>query len=404
MTRLVSTGAAVLAALLPFASGAHGPVPRVPEAGTATARLFTSDSATGQVIVVDIPGGEIVARLATPPNIILLALSTDARHVVAMRGRNTDRDTITFIDSGFDGAQVRFPTIVRTLAGNAPGGEHEGRLFAVGGRDAIFQEGSARIDILEPGSYSPMAQMKLAAPDHYHYLEVGKYLYVGHLARGFVQIIDRDTGSEVGRIGNCPVLHGAAEDPESGRLFFGCINGVLVVGTKGAELNQEVARIPYPSTQRVATFMKGKGRILWGKTEGAIPALQRLDPGKKSYAFESVPVDDSIQQATTADGGRLLIYSRNGNLDVRDGGTGAVQHRFPISAAFAADYHEHVDKALLPSIVSAGDRAWISIPPEGVIVEADLAAGKVVRRITTGGQPTRLVLVQPQVPVVSAQP
>ena len=319
---------AVLSTMLPLAAMAHGPVPRVPESDASTARLFSADSATGEVIVVDLPSGEVVTRLATPPYIILLTLSGDGRHVVAMRGRSTDRDTITFIDSGFDPSrQVRFPTIVRTFAANAPGGEHDGRLFSVDGRDAIVQEGAAEMDIFDAANFGStgavqISQIKLAAPDHYHYLEAGKYLYVGHLARGFVQIIDRDTGTEAGRIGNCPVLHGAAKDEESGRLFFGCINGVLVVGTKGAELNQEVARIPYPSKQRVATFMKGEGRILWGKTEGAIPALQRLDLKKKTYAFESVPVDDSIQQATTEDGSRLLIYSRNGNLDIRDGGTG----------------------------------------------------------------------------------
>jgi DNA-binding beta-propeller fold protein YncE len=402
MSRFASVILLACATLLPAASPAHGPVQRVPEADTATARLFAADSATGEMIVVDLPDGGIVTRLATPPFIIDTAVGSDGRHVYVMRGRSTDRDTITVIDSGFDaGGQVRFPTIVRTLIGRAPNGGSDGHLYTVGGRDAIFQEAAGQIEVLGAGDFGSLSEVqssriKLVAPDHYHYLEAGKYLYVGYLAKGFVQIIDRDTGQEAGRIGNCPVLHGMADDPQSGRLFFACKTNVAVIGTRGDELNREVARIDYPSDQRAAAFLRGKGRVLWGKNEGALPAMLRLDPAKKPYRFKAVTVDASIQQATTEDGSRLLIYSRNGTLDIRDGDSGKIRHQLQISKPFEADYHEHVDKALVPDIVSSGDRAWITIPPEGVIVEVDLGAGTVLRRISTGGQPTRLLLVQPR--------
>ncbi|MDP2324460.1 MAG: hypothetical protein Q8N51_10565, partial [Gammaproteobacteria bacterium] len=66
---------------------AHGPVARKAEAVEGHTRLFTSDSATGEVIVVDLPAGNVVTRLATPPYILSMGLSQDSRYLFAMRGR-----------------------------------------------------------------------------------------------------------------------------------------------------------------------------------------------------------------------------------------------------------------------------------------------------------------------------
>lgn len=389
-----------LLAAVPSVAWTHGPVARQGEAQPTAARLFIADSANGQVVVMDLPQGEILTRLATPPHILSLGLDASGRYVFAIRGRNTDRDTITVIDSGFDGAgKARFPVIARTFTGDSPGGVREGRISVVGGRNAIFHEGAGEIEVLGTGDFASLdavgsRRIGLVAPDHYHYLEAGRFLYVGHLAKALVQIIDRDTGEEVGRIGDCPALHGMADDAASGRLFFACAREVLVIGTRGAEQNREVARIPYPGEQRVGFFLEAADGILWGKTEGAIPTLQRLDTRSQPYVFTAIEVDSSIQQRTTADGRYLLVYSRSGTLDIRDGVSGALRHQLRVSRAFDAQYHEHVDKALLPDIVSSGKRAWISIPPEGVIVEVDVPAGKELRRLATGGQPTRLVLVE----------
>ncbi|MEZ5565384.1 MAG: hypothetical protein R3F24_07635 [Gammaproteobacteria bacterium] len=132
----------------------------------------------------------------------------------------------------------------------------------------MLNEESAEMEIYETDAFGSLAAVptriiKLAAPDHYHYQEAGDHLYVGHLAKGLVQILDRKTGTEVGRIGKCPVLHGMAKDEASGRLFFACMANVMVIGTRGAEKDQEVARIPYPGKQRIAVFFNGRDRVLW---------------------------------------------------------------------------------------------------------------------------------------------
>ncbi len=385
-------------ALTPVAL-AHGPVARNAEGDAASARLFTSDSATGEVIAIDLPSGTVVTRLATPPYILTLGLTADDRYLFAMRGRDTNRDTVTVIDTGLDpSGKFLFPAVVRTWLGNAPGGVHDGHLATVGGQNAIFNEGIGEAEIYGAADFGsldavPVRRIKLAAPDHYHYLESGKNLYVGHLAKGIVQILNGKSGREVGRVAGCPILHGMATDEATGRLMFACMGNVVVVGSRGKEANREIARIPYPGKQRAAVFMHGKDSVLWGSSEGANPAILRLDLRQQPYSFESVPVNAAIQRGVTDDGSFILLYSRDGTLDIRDGGTGESLRTLPVSKAFDSEYHEHVDKALLPDIVALGTTAYITIPTEGVIVEVDVLAGKVLRRIEVGGQPTRMVAV-----------
>ncbi|MEZ5565385.1 MAG: hypothetical protein R3F24_07640 [Gammaproteobacteria bacterium] len=88
-----------------------------------------------------------------------------------------------------------------------------------------------------------------------------------------------------------------------------------------------------------------------------------------------------------------MLYSRNGQLEIRDGGSGKLLREIPVSSSFESNFHEHVDKAVLPDIVMLGDRAYITIPPEGTLIEADVRTGKVLRRIDLGGQPTRMLVV-----------
>ena len=78
MKRAVQLLVAAVIAVLGFAvpTLAHGPVARNAEGDAASARLFTSDSATGEVIAIDLPSGTVVTRLATPPYILTLGLTT----------------------------------------------------------------------------------------------------------------------------------------------------------------------------------------------------------------------------------------------------------------------------------------------------------------------------------------
>ncbi|QGG57468.1 stalk domain-containing protein [Paenibacillus sp. B01] len=385
-----------LALLLP-ASGAmaHGTVERISESTSAEARLFVADGQNGDLVTIDLPSGKTVSRLSTPASIMSLSLAPDARHLFVTRGRDTDKDYVTVVNTGFDPATgaARPPIVSRTFEGYSPDSSHP-----VAGLPTIANESKAELLLLSGDLDSldgvSVRKLALAGNAHYHYAEAGGLLYVGHLQQGFVQVLDLESGQEKTRIAGCPVLHGIAEDEPSGRLLFGCQNGTLVVGTQGAETAKAVARIDYPEKQRVAAFLEGKDRVFWGYTEGTLPLLYKLDASRQPYAYETVAIEPSIRQAVSSDQAYLLSLRRSGTLEIRDSASGSLLRATAIGQGWSADFHEHVDKAVLPDIATSARYAYVSLPGEGRIAQVELASGKLVRYLEVGGEPTRLELLE----------
>ena len=81
-------------------------------------------------------------------------------------------------------------------------------------------------------------------------------------------------------------------------------------------------------------------------------------------------------------------------MQIRDGASGDLLRSVEVCKAFTDDYHEHVDKAILPDIKSMNGDAYVSLPHEGRIAIVDLETGKIKRYLETGGEPTRIVLMQ----------
>jgi len=380
---------------------AHGPIERVVEQSPAELRVFLADATNGDLVTLDLPAGQVISRLSTPPYIMSLALSTDERYLFTMRGRNTDRDWITVVSTGKEpgSAALKPPYVARTIPGAVPGPGDDNEMITVGGKDALLFEGPGELVVLNDEQFTGYAPIdvrryKLAAPDHYFYLESGDHLYVGHLMMGYVQILNRETGKEVGRIEGCAIVHGKAKDETSGRLFYACNRNLMVIGTRGKEMNQVVTRIPYPQKQRIGAFLHGPDRILWGFTEGTLPIIYRLDAAKEPYTLDVVELDKSLRQWTTEDGAYLLSLSRSGVLEIHDGNSGKLLRTVKVCKPFEDDYHEHVDKAQLPDIKSHAGKAYISLPHEGRMAVVDLKSGKVDAYFETGGAPTRIVLVE----------
>ncbi len=374
---------------------AHGTVERVPEIASAEARLFVADSTTGDLVTVDLPSGRTLSRLSTPASIMSLALAPDARHLFVTRGRNTDKDYVTVVNTGFDPetGSARPPFISRTFEGYSPDSSHP-----VGNLPSIANESKAELLLLDGDLDSldglTVRKLALAGNAHYHYAVVDGLLYVGHLQQGFVQVLDLETGKEKTRIAGCPVLHGIAKDEQTDRLFFGCQNETLVVGTQGEETAKAVAYINYPEKQRVAAFLTGKNRVLWGYTEGTLPLLYKLDVSHEPYAYETMEIEPSIRQAVSSDQAYLLSLRRSGTLEIRDSASGKLLRTAAIGKGWSADFHEHVDKAVLPDIATSSRFAYVSLPNEGRIAQVELSSGTLVRYLEVGGEPTRLELLE----------
>lgn len=380
----------------------HGAVQRASELKDSEVRLFIADNMDGSVVVVDFPNGEITHRVSTSPSIMILALSRNNQYIYAMRGRDTDEDLTSIINTGFDVKENQFrkPHVIRTIKTDTPGGPRDNKMATVGGYDAILTEGEAEIVVIisdDIDGYSELKtkRYKIAAPDHYHYLEGEDYLYIGHLFNGFVQVLNRSTGEEVKRIQGCPRLHGMTEDKASGRLIFSCARDVIVVGTLGEEKAKLITRIPYPENtgRGCAAFLKGKGRVQWCYTEGVIPRLYRVDFAQEPYQFTTLSVESSIQQNATDDGQYLMVLSKQGVLYLYDGGNGNLIKTIKVSEPFLGDWFEDVGKAILPDIASHHGTAYITLTHEGRIAEIDLEQGEIKRYIDIDGFPTRIVLL-----------
>jgi len=382
----------------------HGGVTRVSILKEAELRLFVADNLDSTLVTIDFPSGEIINRVSTPPSIMTLQIGGKNNYIFAMRGRDTDQDLVSIIDTGYDNLSQNFrqPFVLRTLPMDTPGGgrNNGGHVMAtVNDFNAVLTEGNGEIVVFETDTFDGFSDLKtktynLASPDHYHYQEGEKFLYIGHLFGGFVQILDKDTGEEYGRINNCPRLHGMGRDHDTGRLFFSCMREVVVVGTRGKERAKEVSRIVYPDSGRsCAAFLEGRDRVRWCYTEGIIPQLYRLDASNEEYQFQILKVEPSIRQQVTKDGKYLMILTREGSLSLHDGYDGSFIRNIKLSDTFEGQWNEDVGKAILPDIVSHNGIAYVSLTHEGRVAVIDLEAGEVKRYIDTGGFPTRMVLL-----------
>jgi hypothetical protein len=238
---LVIIGLSVAATIGIAPAIAHRDVERTPEIWTADERLLVADSESGDIVVLD--DLREVERISTPLAPISLARSSDGTLAVALRGRNTDPDHVTIIDTAYDEStgEARRPYVARTFVAQSPGGVSHGRLPEFDGVLGIAEEGTGLLHLLEPASVSGL---------------------------------DAATGEQLAWHGGCPGLHGGTAAGDS--VLFGCGNGILV--TPMDPQSEEPAHVvSYPGEGRVAAFHTGRDGVRWGSTEGAQSALHRID-------------------------------------------------------------------------------------------------------------------------------
>jgi hypothetical protein len=386
---------------------AHRMVERTPEAWHAEERLLVVDSDSGEILVYD--DGEEIERLSTPHAPLSFARSPDGRLAFVLRGRNTDRDHVTVIDTAYDEETkvARRPFVARTFVGDSPGGVSHGRLPELEHGIAVAEEGRGELLLLDPGELSGLGaaevdRYELAAPDHYAFVQAEasdgrELLLAGHLAAAGVQVLDATTGEPERWVPGCPVLHGGTSDAAGRRALFGCHTGILVVPVDGDLLDAEL--LPYPDDGRTAAFHEAADGVRWGTTDGGRPAIHRIDTAAEELEIESVALTDgerprtALRTSVTPDGARLLVLTHQGVLQIRDARDGALQREVVLSAPFDPEHHEHLDRATSPDLAATDDEVHVSLPEDGRVLTVDLDTGRIERRLRTGGMPTRLLLL-----------
>ncbi|GAA6755769.1 hypothetical protein Thermus77420_12450 [Thermus thalpophilus] len=372
---------------------AHTAVSEKEEAYGAEARLFALDNQTGQshVVALDLPGGRVVARLSVPPRGISLVATPSGRYLLVSRGRDTDRQWLTVVWTGKEEGRWSRPVVAKSLLlGRGWNIGHGAEAYTLGGRLLAFAERDAVAfrfseEALAPEGAFQAELLRLPNPDHYHVVEAPEGAYLTLLARGQVVLFDRDLKEEKARFA-CPVEHGEAFHEETGRSVFACARDVLVL-----EGGKERARLPYPVSERIGAFLKGKG-VFFGYSD-RVTHLQRLDP----VALRLTPIPlGGVFLRGKSDGERLYVLLSDGRLQVREAREGGLLKEVRVSRPFP-EMDEDTGGAILPDLAPWPERGLVyaSLPHMGLVAEVDVERGRVVRYLRVGGSPTRLVLVRP---------
>jgi len=367
---------------------AHGDAPSYEELWSGEARLFVADNARDEILVIDLPDGQVTARIQVPPKTMGIGATPDGNYVVVTRGRDVDRQHVTVINTAITKEGFRRPFISKTLLlGKSIGGIHGGHLSMLWGKLFLVAEAEGkmyRFDSTALDGNAPFAatEFDLGIPDHYDFAEAADSVWAGGI-RSEIRLLDKQ-GKELVKV-SCPVNHGIVVEPKTKRVFGACAKDVVVI--EGQSLQK---RIPYPGKERIGAFTITKAGF-FGTSE-SVQNLQLIDP--TNLTIKLVPLDSILYaRGTTPNGELMLVLLQNGMFQIRDGVDGKLLREVRVSTPFP-EWEEDISGAIMPSIVATNDLAYISIPQRGTIAEVDLEAGKLMRYLMIGGKPTRLVLLE----------
>lgn len=367
---------------------AHGGAAMLEERWQAAARLFVVDNGQSEIVAIDLPDGQVVARIDVAPKTMIMGATLDGAYVLAARGRDVDRQHLTVIASGVEADGMHRPYVAKTLLpGNSIGGFHGSHVGVLWDKYAMTIESQGKLllftaeELNGAHAFTPEV-IELGKPDHFDLMQKGEdTVWVGALRSGSVRLIDRQGGEQA--VYSCPAFHGMGSIDDD--AFFACANDVLVVRSDGAE-----ERIRYPGAERIGAFLNAGG-VLWGTSEG-VQNLQRLDPATMELTL--VPLESTLYARATDEAEEsLLLFLQNGELEVRKGNDGALVNSVAVTPPLP-EMDEDVSGAIMPAIQVWGDKAYISIPNRGMIAEVNWREGRLLRNLRVGGMPTRMTLVE----------
>lgn len=392
------------------AAFAHESSQRTPETWQVHQRLLVSDTATGDIVVLD--DNAVRERLSTPPSPISLARSQDGHLAFAIRGRNTDVDHVTMINTAFDektGIAAR-PYVARTWASVSAGGVHDGHLPEVKGKIGLSMEATGKLQLLDPAAISGLGSAEagtitLGQPGHYTFVTVtadgAELLHVGSTA-GNTAVIDTASGRTIASDGRCPGLHGGAATTSGARVFFACSNGLLTAPANPR--NGSSRLLAYPTGERDGSVYAGArdaaGRdVLWA-TNGTKTSLDRVLVTGDQVSVTAVPLGwrwaprNELATTVAAATNRLYVLTYQGYLQVRDATNGALLRERKVMPSLPLGEEETTSEATNPDLAVASDRVYVSVPSSGRVLSVSLDGRRLLDSTRVGGQPTRLVLLE----------
>lgn len=350
------------------------------------ARLLVADAQEAQVLVLEPDSGKVLARFSSPPVFNLHPLP-DRQHVL---GVSPEASRISFIFAGLrleshgdhEDLKEEFPYVLATL-NTGPQPRH---VAVQPPYLAIFHEGDGSVavfDLRKLGLDFSFDQVATGRKDHGTVALLGETLLVGGMESGRLEAYTLGGRKVLTLPQACPGLHGKAVLEET--AAFGCADGVLLVQKRGNGL--EGRKIPNPpgspqgarvtvltAHPKYPFFVGSFGRGLAFVQEGRMEVLPLPETPMRFFGFDP-------------EGSALWVLTADGGFHKVDPVARQVVASLKAITPFVGAQHK-------PGFALGQDVVYLSDPVKGEVVEVDLKAFRIAKRIPVGGKPTALALVE----------
>jgi hypothetical protein len=359
------------------------------QTATVSARLVYSDGRTHTLHVLNLNDGSSLASFGTPGKVTYVASSDSGQTVIAA---HRDDSRVTVLSSGLSlqdhgdhqDLVEKAPHVLATM--NL--GKQPTHLFNHGKTIAFFNDGDGTVAILDEdklGLSLDFEQIKTAQPDHAGLVVLENRVLVGYLRLGRVDVFERGTGKLLQTLPGCPALHG--ETMHASGTYWGCSDGVLLTTPSASGFTATKFSNPAgtPENTRVGTLVSSQtlGFAVGNFGKG----LAFITPGKPT--LETMALPDAPVKMEFAASGRLVVLTANGQLHTLDATTRSVTASLAVTPAVTASG----EGAVRPSFALLRDRAFVTSPTTGEILEVNLSSMKLERRFKVGGTPVSVAVV-----------
>lgn len=359
---------------------------------TTAVRLAVVDFDTNAVTVLDAAGGATLATFGMPgPGNVHASTSGRWFYVV-----HTAAGRVSMIDSGLrledhgDHHDLTIsPPFVRgtVLTGRRP-------------IDTWVQDGMLTVHNDDDGTLAVFDDRRLevaldyteirgAGTGHNNAVVIGGDTVLLSLAAAGSVTAYRMDGSVIQRFDGCLGTHGWTVLGTVAAA--GCSDGVMLFSKSVDAVTMRKIQNPAgtPNTTRVSTLRSNANSPVMAGNWGAGLAL--IDPRAGTLTPVSLPAAP-LAFAFTSDGSRLIVHTPDGSVHAVDPISGRILGAVAAVMPYAAPTMGQPPVAR-PGLTVGDGVAYLTNPPAGEIVEINITAMTVARRINVGGVPTGIAMI-----------
>jgi hypothetical protein len=362
-------------------------------------RLLVADGAEPIVRVVDLTSGEEIAALeVTGP----AALAPVGRSALAAQ---RDDGVVDVIDGGAwsepHGEHFHHYVVDPSIAPLGTPVDQPTHVVEHDGLIAIFDDGDGSVTIVEAEHLghddAVVAEIETGGAHHGVAValeEVGVLLATtpveGESLPDGVTSFDLASGELIERLGDCPGLHGELATHTA--VVFGCADGVLVLEPHDGHWDVHTIANPEgtPDGDRTGSFVGDHDLdyVIGTLSDDTIVHVDLVD-----HTSTVLPLPGTrAAMAFDAEHEVVVVLTTDGQVHRIDPTTGDVLGSVAVLEAF--ELPEGHGGPPTPSVIVAGDRAYVTDPGNGRIVELGISDElRIARELSVGGAPSSLAVV-----------